>query len=257
MNEILKSLSERKSLRVFKDRAIPKDVKEEILNAAINAPTAGNMTLYTVLDITDQALKEKLSVTCDNQPFIAKAPLVLIFCADYFKWYNTFSKYSQNVRTPQAGDLLLANSDALIAAQNAVIAAESYSLGSCYIGDILENFEEHQSLLKLPKYVVPACMVVFGYPAESQKSRKKPPRFPLSEVVFENTYNVEKAEAFDKALMTRQDLSSEEFELWIQKFCDRKYMSDFSLEMSRSAGEIIKEFSKEDDTDERKRIHER
>ncbi len=244
MNEIIKSLTQRKSLRAFEDREIPEGIKREILQAAIEAPTAGNMTLYTILDITDQSLKERLSVTCDNQPFIAKAPMVLIFCADYFKWYNTFKKYSENVRTPDVGDLLLANSDALIAAQNAVVAAESFSIGSCYIGDILENFEEHQRLLKLPEYVVPTCMVVFGYPKESQLSRKKPPRFPLEEVVFENSYNRKKAEAFDAALMTRQKLSHGEFEDWIKKFSDRKYMSDFSLEMSRSAGEIIKEFSK-------------
>ena len=49
----------------------------------MEAPTAGNQQLYTILDITDQNLKEKLSETCDHQPFIARAHMVLIFCAEY------------------------------------------------------------------------------------------------------------------------------------------------------------------------------
>ena len=59
--------------------------------AAMEAPTAGNQQLYTILDITDQQLKERLAVTCDNQPFIAKAKLVLVFCADLCKWYDLFT----------------------------------------------------------------------------------------------------------------------------------------------------------------------
>ena len=44
-----------------------------------------------------------------------------------------------NPRIPGVGDLLLATTDATIAAQNAVVATESLGIGSCYIGDILEQ----------------------------------------------------------------------------------------------------------------------
>ena len=54
---------------------------------------------------------------------------------------------------PEEGDLFLASSDALIAAQNAVIAAESFGIGSCYIGDITEQYEVHKEMLNLPQYV--------------------------------------------------------------------------------------------------------
>ena len=77
MNETIRLLNERKSVRVYEPGPLSPEVKDAILNAAIQAPTAGNMTLYTILDITDQALKDRLSVTCDHQPFIATAPLVL------------------------------------------------------------------------------------------------------------------------------------------------------------------------------------
>ena len=70
-NEVIKELLERKSVRVYTDQPISEEDKKVILQAAMEAPTAGNQQLYTILDITDQELKEKLSETCDHQPFIA------------------------------------------------------------------------------------------------------------------------------------------------------------------------------------------
>ena len=181
MNEVIRQLHARKSVRVYEDRPIEADVKRAILEAAIQAPSAGNMALYTILDITDGEMKKALSVSCDNQPFIATAPMVLIFCADYRRWYDTFCRYVAEVRKPDTGDLFLAEADAIIAAQNAVVAAQSFGIGSCYIGDITENFEYHQKLLNLPQYVVPAAMVCFGYPTVQQADREKPARFAVEE----------------------------------------------------------------------------
>ena len=188
MNEVIRQLHERKSVRVYEDRAIEDEVKTAILEAAIQAPSAGNMALYTILDITDPEMKRKLSVSCDNQPFIATAPMVLIFCADYRRWYDVFCAHVEEVRKPGMGDLFLAQADTLIAAQNAVVAAHSFGLGSCYIGDITENYEYHRELLGLPQYVVPAAMVCFGYPTQQQKERAKPQRAAMRHVVHENAY---------------------------------------------------------------------
>ena len=189
MNNTIKQLFERKSVRVYQDKPIEAKEKQLIFNAAIQAPTAGNMTLYSIIDIQDQAIKEKLAKTCDNQPFIAKAPLVLIFVADYQKWYDAFSFFGCSPRKPAAGEFLLAVQDAAIAAQNAVTAAESLGIGSCYIGDIMEHYEKHRELLNLPPYVFPAIMVVFGYPTQQQADRQKPKRAPLDFIVQENRYH--------------------------------------------------------------------
>ena len=150
MNQTIKELFERKSVRVFEDREISYEDKQLILEAAAMAPTAGNQQLYTILDITDQALKDALVKNCDNQPFIADAKMVLIFCADCKKWYDGFIAAGSEPRKPGVGDLLLAVSDTNIAAQNAVTAAWSLGIGSCYIGDIMENYEENRELLGLP-----------------------------------------------------------------------------------------------------------
>ena len=238
MNEIIKSLYDRKSVRVFEERIISPELKREILLAAMEAPTAGNQQLYTILDITDNTLKEKLSVSCDNQPFIAKAPMVLIFCADIQKWVDAFQEGKAQPRKPGSGDLLLAVEDALIAAQNAVVAAQSLGIGSCYIGDIMENCELHRELLSLPDYVYPAAMLVFGYPTEQQLTRKKPERCRLEDIVCENTYHRKNGEELRR--MFEKETTHQTYEEWCQAFCNRKYNSDFSREMTRSMEEYLK-----------------
>lgn len=244
MNEVLQQLHDRKSVRVYEDRPIPEDVKQEILSAAIQAPTAGNMALYTILDITDPEIKQKLSVSCDNQPFIATAPMVLIFCADYRRWYDVFRTAVDVVRKPDLGDLFLSQADAIIAAQNAVVAAQSLGLGSCYIGDITENFEYHKKLLNLPQYVVPAAMLCMGYPTAQQLSRPKPPRHDSADLVHKNGYDSEKAAEMPRMLEKQQGKSGEELTDYLRRFCARKWNSAFSEEMSRSCRAMVEDWLK-------------
>lgn len=245
MNEVMQQIKNRKSMRVFEDRPIEPEIKGEILDAAFQAPTAGAMMLYTILDVTDQKLKDQLAVTCDNQLFIARAPLVLVFLADYQRWYDGFGFAGCGPRKPGTGDLLLACADAVIAAQNTVVAAESFGVGSCYIGDILENCETVRELLNLPDYAVPAAMVVYGYPVEAQKKRKKPARFEKEYIVFENKYRrltPEEHVTMQRAQHRRSGREVEDIAGDIREFCKRKYMSDFSLEMNRSADVYLKKF---------------
>lgn len=244
MNEVLQQLHDRKSVRVYEDRIIEPGIKQAVLEAAIQAPSAGNMALYTILDITDPEMKQKLSVSCDNQPFIATAPLVLIFCADYRRWYDVFCAHVDDVRKPDMGDLFLAEADALIAAQNAVVAAHSLGLGSCYIGDITENYEFHKELLGLPQYVVPAAMLCIGYPTAQQMSRPKPQRYSVSDLVHENGYSMEKSSEMLRMLAQREGKEGEELTGWLERFCKRKWNSEFSREMSRSCTEMVQDWCK-------------
>lgn len=169
MNEIIKSLYNRKSMRVYEEKSIPQEMKKVILEAAAQAPTAGCQQLYTILDITDEELKKALSETCDYQPFIAKAPMVLVFCADCKKWYDAYLEAGCEPRKPGIGDLMLAVTDTAIAAQNAVVAAESFGIGSCYIGDIMENYEKQRRLLNLPDYVFQLlCWYLAGPPSSKR-----------------------------------------------------------------------------------------
>lgn len=250
MNETLKVIENRRSTRNFASTPITDVEKEQILHAAMRAPTAGNMMLYSIIEVQDAGLKEQLAVTCDNQPFIAKAPLVLLFVADYQRFVDffAFSQVEQQCvergikpRAPQEGDLLLACCDALIAAQTAVIAAESLGIGSCYIGDILENAEIHQKMFKLPKYTLPITLVVFGRPAVEKQEKRLTPRYDPKFVVFKDQYHRLSSKEIVEMLTpsaahTYPELAVEEAVRTIgNNIYFRKFVSDFSVEMSRSS----------------------
>ena len=68
MNETLQVILNRRSTRKYADTPVTREEKETILQAAMRAPTAGNMMLYSIIEVEDRALKERLAVTCDNQP---------------------------------------------------------------------------------------------------------------------------------------------------------------------------------------------
>jgi FMN reductase (NADPH)/FMN reductase [NAD(P)H] len=86
MNSTVQLILKRKSVRAYEDRPLSAEIKEAIFHAALRAPTAGNMMLYSIIEVGDQHTKDILARTCDNQPFIAKAPLVWLFLADYQRW---------------------------------------------------------------------------------------------------------------------------------------------------------------------------
>ncbi len=241
MNETIAQLHARRSVRAYTDEPVSAADERAILEAACQAPTAGNQQLYSIVVVRDQAEKDELAVTCDNQPFIASAPLVLVFCVDVRRWHQAFAAAGAEPRDPGVGDFLLALEDAAIAAQNAVVAAHSLGLGSCYIGDILEHREEQARILGCPRHVVPAVMLVIGHPTPGQLKRVKPTRLPLEDIVFENRYREQSDEEFLAALEPKRT-GRATLEEWACAFCERKWNSGFSREMTRSVAAILADF---------------
>ncbi len=247
MNATIQELFDRKSVRIFTEKPISQENKALILDAALQAPTAGNLMLYSILDITDQNIKDRLSETCDHQAFIAKAPMILIFCADTDRLFEGFKLIGSTDVSVGAGDLLLSLSDALIASQNAVVAAWSLGIGSCYIGDIIENVEIHRELLHLPDTVVPIGMLVFGYPVQQQFERKKPTRLRREFIVHENHYHKTDAAQLQAMFKTQADdagLPFLDYKSTLSAIYKRKFASDFWREMQRSASILIEPFIK-------------
>ena len=241
-NETIRQLFARRSVRAFTAEPVSAADERAILEAACQAPTAGNQQLYSIVVVRDQAEKDALAVTCDNQPFIARAPLVLVFCADVARWHAAFAAAGADPREPGVGDFLLAFEDAAIAAQNAVVAAESLGIGSCYVGDILERREEQAQILGCSRHVVPVVMLAMGHPTEGQLRRRKPARLPLEDIVFEDRYEPRSPERHLASLEPKRT-GEAELAAWARAFCERKWNSGFSREMTRSAAAILSDFA--------------
>ena len=244
MNPVLETIHRRKSTRAYEPRLVPPEVRDEIIRAAMRAPTAGNMMLYSIIEVQDQGLKDRLVETCDNQPFIAEAPLVLLFLADYQRWFDYFHHAGvkehlldpgQEILTPQLGDLILAACDALIAAQTSVLAAESLGLGSCYIGDILENYEIHREMFDLPPYALPVALLCFGYPTEEERSRQKTDRFGEEFIHFQDRYRRLSVDDFE-GMFGDKALGEDSPGVRVYR---RKYSAGFSIEMRRSVQAML------------------
>ena len=255
MNETLKLISNRKSLRVYdKERPLSRDEIDTIINMSMRAPTAGNMMMYSILEVTGQEDKDKLAITCDNQPFIAEAPLVLIYLADMQRWYDYYSysgvpDYCKNhqidFEKPQESDLILACCDALIAAQTAVIASESMGIGSCYIGDIMEQYEVHREMFNLGDLVFPVTMLCFGRYRSAYLQQSPRSRFDQKFIHFKDRYRRIMAEEFDQ--MYEHLEMGENHPSYLkdaQNFGQHHYLrktgAEFSKEMRRSVSMALK-----------------
>lgn len=256
-NDVIKVVQSRASLRSYDPKPVSEEHQDAILEGAMRAPTAGNMMLYSMLVISDQTLKEKLSETCDHQPFIARAPFVVVFLADFQRWFDYFEvsgvkEYCQERNLPYSGpdeaDLLLAANDALIAAQNAVIVAESLGIGSCYIGDIMENYEVHRDLLNLPPWVFPITMLCFGYYPEKRPALR--PRFDGKFIVFENQYRRLEKQDFNEMFAGNEEKLNQNNPYKAKNFAQFMYAkktgSDYSAEMARSVREALKHWKGQD-----------
>lgn len=252
--DVLEVIEARSSTRKFAQDPLTDEQRSAVLHAATRAPSAGAMMMYSIIDIRAQETLDRLAVLCDNQPFIAQAPWALVFVVDYAKWIDLFEHagcFSPEVarelgreprRAPGLGEFAIAAQDAVIAAQTAVIAAEAVGLGSCYIGDVVENAEEVADLLCLPPYTVPLSMLVLGVPA---KERPATPH-PVEHLVMRERYRRADAEALDRQIAEMDAMFRPHAAEPGERVCDiyaRKHMSDFMVEMSRSMGAWLDNWS--------------
>jgi FMN reductase (NADPH)/FMN reductase [NAD(P)H] len=242
-NPTLELIARRSSTRTYDPTPLTADERQAILHAALRAPTGGNMVLYSVIDVEDPSIKKRLAVLCDDQPFIATAPWVLLFVADWQKWTDLFAASPVAEVDAEAhrsavgpGDLMLACADAIIAAQTAVIAAESLGIGSCYIGDIIENGEEVADLLDLPAHTFPAAMVCFGRPRKRREPIGRYGRNLIHRDRYRRMTDAEVAEVTRELgeLHAPSGLPAGVTD-YAQAVYRRKFASAFMAEMNRSA----------------------
>jgi nitroreductase len=256
LNEVIKIINNRTSVRAYKPKPLSQQEIDIIIHSAMRAPTAGNMMFYSIIEVKNQKKKDRLVKTCDNQPFISKASLVLIFLADMQRWYDFYDisnvqekciSINHPYRTPDESDLLLACCDALISAQNAVITAESLGIGSCYVGDIMENIETHREMFNLPKWVFPITMLCFGYPKQDPSKKVLKPRYSDKFIHFIDSYKrFSREEFFEMFQNYEKDRYFVNAENLGQDYYFRKTGSAFAQEMNRSVKVAIQDWVKKD-----------
>jgi len=174
MNRTLDLLVNRASCRVFKDKKIPAGVLNKLLEAGVHAPTGGNLQPWSIIRIEKPAAKARLARLCEDQKFMASAPLNLVFCIDFHR----LKRWAALETAPFSADAAvrpfwIAFQDTLICAQNICTAADALGLGSVYIGPVFDRLTDIRKMCRLPKGVIPVVAVTLGYPTVRPAPRKR------------------------------------------------------------------------------------
>ncbi len=173
VNETLRHLFTRSSVRDFLPKKVPEDVLRSIIEAGLHSPSAGNLQPYSIIRVEDEGRKLLLAELC-LQKFISKAPVLLVFCIDFHR-LERWSRLSEAPFTASESfrHFWVAFVDVSICAQSICVAAESLGLGSVYIGTIIESADKVRDTLKLPDKVFPVILLCLGYPRSRPLPQKK------------------------------------------------------------------------------------
>lgn len=186
INEVYRTIHAHKSVRRYKRQAVSPETLNRILEAATRASTSGNMQCYSIIVTQDEGLKQRLLEPHFNQSMVTEAPVLLTFCADF----NRMRKWIEISEAPQNFDnfmsFMIASIDAILASQNAALAAESEGLGICYMGTTLANCDHIAEILDCPPNVVPVVGFSLGYAEDEAPLRD---RLPQKAVVHFEKYH--------------------------------------------------------------------
>ena len=167
-------MMKRRSVRNFEDKNIPENLIEELLDAANNAPSGGNIQPVSIILVQKPEARAKLAKMVGDQPWVRNAPLSVIFCIDFFRIKTWASMFDTDYRGEKALlSFLIAYADLMCSAQNVVILAESQGLGSVYIGTILDVIDKAREYFSIPDLVLPMMVLSIGYPKTIPKNIPK------------------------------------------------------------------------------------
>lgn len=186
---VMDLLASHRSVRAFEDRPLPDGLLEQLVTAGTRASTSSNMQAYSVISITDTALKKRLAFLGADQKQIHQSAAFLVFCADVHKMLLACEMHGvEDVDIGYAEVLLLSVIDTALVMQNVAVAAEAHGLGICMIGAMRNHPHEVGEALALPRGVFAVAGFCIGYPAEPGETK---PRMPLPAVLHENGYRTD------------------------------------------------------------------
>jgi len=186
MDAILK----RRTIRKYLKKSIPEEIIKSIVNAGLRAPCGSSLQKYSIIWVQNEEKRKILWECCMKYASILDAPVTLAICADLRKIVKMIKvSESELVLEEYINSLsikykLKSIFDAGLVAENITLAAESYGLGSVFIGSAFANLKVIETL-KIPIGVFPICLLCIGYPDEDPPLR---PRLPLSDILFVDEY---------------------------------------------------------------------
>ena len=181
-------LMSHRSIRGYRSDALPDGTLETLIAAAQSAATSSNLQTWSVIAVTDPAKKAAIAKIANNQKHIEQCPLFLAWVADVSRNQRLGAEEGVELEVmPYLETFLVAAIDAALAAQNAVVAAESLGLSTVYIGAMRNNVQEVGKILGLPQGAMGVFGLCIGYAAPGVANEVKP-RLPQDAILYRDTY---------------------------------------------------------------------
>lgn len=165
--ETIQAIMTRRSIRKYTTQSVSAEVMDQLLKAAMQAPSARNTQPWHFIIIDNKALLHEVPKFHPYSDMLRQAAAVIVVCGDL-----TLEK-----------DLDYLNQNCSAATENLLLAAHASGLGAVWLGLFPRDkrVEGIRHLLKLPQYIIPISMIALGYPAEEKQAVD---RFNLRRVHF-------------------------------------------------------------------------
>jgi nitroreductase len=178
--DVYEAIKGRRSVRAFKSDDVSPEIVEKLIDAARQAPSAGNIQPWEFIIVRESEIKRSLVEAASGQSFIEEAPVVIVICANE-------NRSSQGYGT--RGKTLYCLQDTAAATQNILLFAYSIGLGTCWVGAFRED--EARKSLGIPSGIRPVAIIPVGYPAKAPQQRS---RRAINLIVHHETFQVNEME---------------------------------------------------------------
>jgi len=150
--DTIEAIHTRRSIRKFEDKPVSEEMIEDLLKAAMMAPSARNAQPWHFVIFDEKELLQKVSKINKNAYMAADAPVAILVCGD-------LDLEKSSGYWPQ---------DCAAAVENMLLAAHAMGLGAVWTGihPRPEREKGFRELLDLPANVMPHSMIVIGHPEE-------------------------------------------------------------------------------------------
>ena len=183
-NPTIDVLRAHRTIRKFEDSPLSVQDRDALIDVARRAPTSSFRQQFSIIHVTDVALRDQLAEVA-QQPYVgtSKGDLFM-FVVDLYRNARIREEAGLDIAPLQRTNLFLAAmEDAVLAAHNMEVAAESMGLGTVYLGSLLRGPQRTIELLKLPRMTFPILGLLVGRPLQDPPYR---PRLP-STLLFPRT----------------------------------------------------------------------
>ena len=202
MNETIQTQLNHRSIRAFKEQELTKEEVELLVDVARHTATSKFMQAYSIISITDLTLKAAFAAI-SKQPYVENNGHLFLFVVDYHRNVQLTKAQDRPAKLQGTADYFIAGlTDATIAAQNMVVAAESLGMGTVFLGSLHNDAQQIIDLLGLPEYTFPAVGLAVGWPNQEPQLK---PRLPKEVMHMENQYQalenpLKDIEAYDEEI---------------------------------------------------------